>query len=434
MNHPEEIKGIRCHLSTDERYEIQMGLENHRSVRSIAKSMNRTPSTILREIQKHQTILPERGTNCLNKKNCSKHRVCGNELCKKYCKNCFQCKKYCSDYIRAYCDTLQKPPYLCNGCPRISHCNFERHIYKAAHADSEYKSMLVGRRDGFDLTLEQIESINAMVSPLIRQGLSPYHVKQTLGDALPVSESTLRRLIAKQELDVRNIDLIEQVKRKPRHHEHPQRNGHNPKCKEGHLYSDYLSYISENDVITVQMDCVEGKKEDKAVLLTLHFPAFHMQLAFILNEHTSKEVVATLDVIEEALGPELFKSIFEVILTDNGHEFLDIEGMECSIRGGKRTTIFFCEPNRSDEKGSCENNHRLIRRIIPKGTSLECFLQPDISLMMNHINSYKRRSLFNSSPYKMAKSVLPEDFFSLLGLEEIPEDKVILKPSLLQKR
>lgn len=433
MNHPEENKGIRCHLSTDERYDIQTLLNSHQSIRSIARSLNRSSSTILREIQRHKTIIPEYGTNCSNKRFCYKRHVCGSVKCKKYCKNCPRCKKHCSEYIKITCDKIKKTPYLCNGCLNRQNCNLEKHIYKASEADEAYRAMLVDRREGFDLTLEQIESINTMASPLIMQGLSPYHIKQTLGKSLTISESTLRRLIAKQELDARNIDLIEQVKRKPRHHKYPHPKGQNPKYKEGHLYSDYLSYISENDVITVQMDCVEGKREDSAVLLTLHFPSFHMQLAFILNEHSSKEVITTLDIIEEALGPDLFKSVFEVILTDNGHEFMDIKSMERSIYGGKRTTIFFCEPNRSDEKGSCENNHRMIRHIIPKGTSLERFTQPDISLMMNHINSYARKSLFGSTPYKIAKSVLPEDFFFLLGLEEIPMEQVLLKPSLLKK-
>lgn len=433
MSHSEENKGMRCHLSTDERYDIQTLLNSHQSIRSIARLLNRSPSTILREISRHTTIIPEYGTNCENKRNCSKKHVCGSSKCNRACKNCHRCKNHCTEYIKTICDRIQKPPYLCNGCHNRHNCNLEQHLYKAGEANEEYRTMLVSRREGFDLTLGEIELINTLASPLIMQGLSPYHVKQTLGDSLTISESTLRRLIAKQELDARNIDLIEQVKRKPRHHKHPHPKVQNPKFKEGHLYSDYLSYIAENDVITVQMDCVEGKKEDNAALLTLHFPSFHMQLAFILDEHSSKEVVTTLDIIEEAIGAELFKSVFEVILTDNGHEFMDIKNMERSIYGGQRTMIFFCEPNRSDEKGSCENNHRMIRHIIPKGTSLERFTQSDISLMMNHINSYARRSLFGSTPYRIAKSVLPEDFFSLLGLEEIPMEQVLLKPSLLKR-
>ncbi len=125
--------------------------------------------------------------------------------------------------------------------------------------------------------------------------------------------------------------------------------------------------------------------------------------------------------------------MFPLILTDNGHEFADIDGMERSISGGKRTMIFFCEPNRSDEKSSCENNHKYIRYVIPKGTSLEPFMQQDISLMMNHVNSFRRRSIGGKCPYELAQIFLPEDFFLLLGLTQIPDDEVNLTPSLLTK-
>ena len=68
------------------------------------------------------------------------------------------------------------------------------------------------------------------------------------------------------------------------------------------------------------------------------------------------------------------------------------------------------------------------------GTSLEPYMQEDINLMMNHINSYKRKALFGKSSLDLAKTVLPEDFFTLLGIEEIPPEKIILKPSLLDKK
>ena len=76
----------------------------------------------------------------------------------------------------------------------------------------------------------------------------------------------------------------------------------------------------------------------------------------------------------------------------------------------------------------------MIRYIIPKGSSLEPYVQEDINLMMNHINSYKRKALFGKSALDLAKTVLPEDFFTALGIEEIPPDKIILRPSLLHKR
>ena len=53
--------------------------------------------------------------------------------------------------------------------------------------------------------------------------------------------------------------------------------------------------------------------------------------------------------------------------------------------------------------------------------------------MMNHINSYKRKALFGKSAYELAKDSLPEDFFLLLGLEEIPPEEIILSPKLFRQ-
>lgn len=123
------------------------------------------------------------------------------------------------------------------------------------------------------------------------------------------------------------------------------------------------------------------------------------------------------------------------------NEDTDIEGMErsCTISGEKRTMVFFCEPNRSDQKGSCEVNHRLLRRIIPKKTSykdsrnmsIHGLKQYHLTLVTNHINSYARPDMNYIRPYDTAWQSLPEEFFDSLGLETIPIQEVILKPSLI---
>ena len=104
----------------------------------------------------------------------------------------------------------------------------------------------------------------------------------------------------------------------------------------------------------------------------------------------------------------------------------------CLKNGKLRTKIFFCEPNRSDEKGHCERNHRELRKIIPKGTSLEGFSQLDMNLVTNHVNSYVRASLGGICPYDLAIEEYDDDFFMLLGLEKISMKDVVLKPNLLK--
>ena len=239
-------------------------------------------------------------------------------------------------------------------------------------------------------------------------------------------------MIGSCELDARNIDLRSTVNRRIRNkHEHNDYRMLDV-IKEEHKYADYLKFIEENDVSVVEMDCVEGKQTDEAAILTLHFTQIHFQLGMMLNKHTSADVVDALDKIEMIIGTDMFRECFPLILTDNGHEFADIDGMERSINGGKRTMIFFCEPNRSDEKGACENNHKYMRYVIPKGTTIEPLDQSAVNLMMDHVNSFCRRSLMGKCPFDMAENILPRDFFALLGLEKIPPEDVNLTPDLLK--
>ena len=421
------------HLTPDDRVRIEALLKENCSLRYIADRLDKSPSTISREIAKHASLHTPSCCDCIYSPDCSLCHVCGSSSCRKKCKACHKAKLHCTDYVKSQCGSLlDSPLHLCNPCRKQRYCHFEKRLYDAKTAEREYRSSLVSSRDGFDLTAGEFKKINDIVSPLARKGQSIYHIVQTNRDALPVSESTIRRLIRRSELDIRLIDLPEAVKRRPRKKARTQSGP--PVSKEGHLYKDYIAYKHYNDVPTVQMDCVEGIQGDHAVILTLHFVMFHMQLVFILDGHTSDAVVGMLDRIEEALGKELFASCFPVILTDNGHEFADLEGMERSIYGGQRTCVFFCDPNRSDQKAECENNHKLLRDIVPKGTSMEPFMQADMTLAANHINSYVRKSLFGKCPYDLAMAALPEDFFLLLGLERIPADEVVMRPELLKRQ
>ena len=422
------------HLTHEQRVLIEDRLNHKISIRKISKELGKAPSTILREINKHSTFIPSRENDCKHRRGCNITHICNDKGCNN---KCYTCRKRCTNYCKLYeklnCPKLEQPPYVCNSCKRITaFCINDKKVYYGSEAHKKYKKSLIDTRSGFDISEQQLDTINTLASPLIINGLSPYHIKQTYKDEIKVSEATLRRMIDRNVLDAKNIDLRDKVKRKPRKHHEIQSLSTQ---KVGHFYGDYLKYIEENEVCVTEMDCVEGKTGDNAVLLTLTLPSLSFQLAFIMDYQNTSCVVETLDKLEITLGSDLFAQVFPLILTDNGTEFSDIKGMETScITGEQRTKVFFCEPNRSDEKGSCENHHKMIRYVIPKGRSLEPYMQSDISLMMNHINSYKRKALYGKSALDLARAILPTDFFTLLGIEDIPPQKIVLRPSLLVQR
>lgn len=421
------------HLTYEDRLCIEEMLNEHRSIREIARVLNKSPSTIQREIKNHIKSSTTKDNDCIFSRDCTERHVCGRKDCKRLCKYCKQCKSKCPNYTKKCCQIKIDNHNLCNGCSHRKYmCSYDRKEYVAKLSHRQYRQTLTDSRSGFDLTAGELIKINDIVSPRVKQGQSIYHILQSSDVALGISASTLYRLIDMSELDARNIDLRNRVKiakRKPRR----MKDETLAKLKVGHLYSDYLEYCQHNDFMLVEMDCVEGSRDSQCVLLTLHFPLLHFQLAFILAEHTSEAVVGVFDMLETMLGTDLFNSVFQVILTDNGHEFMNVEGMEQSVlEARKRTTVFYCEPNRSDQKGACENNHKHIRYVIPKGTNFDNLNQFHINKMMNHINSYRRKSLCGKSPYDIAKTMLPNDFFELLGIEHIEDKDIILDPSLFK--
>ena len=425
------------HLTLDERIAIYTMLCEFKSVRHIAKELNKSPSTISREIKSNLIEVKATVNKCDKRVHCRVRKLCDAPECKiTYCRACKKCNELCKSFTPIVCSRQQRSTLsLCNGCLKWNNCHLDKRKYDAKKAQENYEQTKIKAREGFDLNYEEIITINDLVSPYICKGLSIYAIKSKLGDNLPISESTLRRMIDKSELDARNINLRTTVKMKPR-----RKNIHRMKpeilsrIKQGHLYEDYLSYRENNEFIECQMDCVEGLKDENETLLTLHLPAFHFQFAFLMEEHTSSCVVEMLDLLEFTIGKDLYNLLFSVILTDNGHEFLDIKGMESSIEGDfNRGRIFFCHPNRSDEKGACENNHKYIRYILPKPSSFKNLSQPDVNLMMSNINSYPRKSLGGLTPYEMLTRIVSPELLAEIGIVFIPFEKLNLTPSLLKK-
>ena len=151
------------------------------------------------------------------------------------------------------------------------------------------------------------------------------------------------------------------------------------------------------------MDTVEGVKGGK-VLLTFLFRASRLMLAFILSEKTQKEVFRIFNMLEYGLGTELFEKTFPIILTDNGTEFGNPLSLEFNNEGVGRTRIFYCNARASYQKGMLEKNHEFIRYVLPKGSSFDNLVQPNIDKMINHINSLARESLNWNAPIDVAKS------------------------------
>ena len=177
------------------------------------------------------------------------------------------------------------------------------------------------------------------------------------------------------------------------------------------------------------MDTVIGKQGGKC-LLTIHFVNTSFMLAFLREHNDAQSVIDIFNNLQKELTIDKFKELFPLILTDNGSEFSNPTEIEFDMKTGKlRTQIFYCHPSSPFEKGSCEVNHELLRRILPKGISFNNLNQEDINLIMSHINSYKRKKLNNESPYSIFSKLYGEDTINKLGIIEIEPNEVSLSRS-----
>ena len=166
--------------------------------------------------------------------------------------------------------------------------------------------------------------------------------------------------------------------------------------------------------------------------MTIHFTVPKLQLAFKRTANDAQSVNNIFERLYLELRPDVFMDVFPILLADNGSEFSDPEAIEFDTQGNRRTHLFYCDASAPYQKGACENNHELIRRIIPKGKDIGLFSDEQIRLMMSHINSYGRSDLGNKSPFEMFSFLYGNEILSKLGLTEIPRDEITLRPSLLK--
>lgn len=427
----------KIHLTDSDRLQIEILLKQHCSLNKIADQIGKNKTTISREIKK-RALDSEKfaahypANRCVKRRECQCVQLCDDKPnCTRRCATCGRCNKVCLTYEEEVCDKLVYPPYVCNGCAEEQRCVLKKRYYLHKHAHEAYREMLIESRQGANITEGELLELDAFISPLIKKGQSVSHIFVNNPDRLNISESSAYRYIAGGLLKANNLDMPRVVRFKPRKAkpvEHKVDSG----CRIGRNYLDYTKFIEESGGAIVEMDTVKGGVSGK-VLLTLMFKSCDFMLAFLRDRNTSQTVIDRFNILYELLGAKCFRSLFQVILTDNGSEFSNPKALEFDMAGNRRTSIFYCDPNASYQKPNVELNHEFIRKILPKGVSMNGLTQDDINLMMSHINSYSRGKLNDNPPIEMFNFLYGEGLAEKLGLIKIPPNEILLKPELLRK-
>lgn len=396
-----------CHLSYEDRKNIEDGLNENKSINQISKEINRSHSSILREIDRN----------------------------KKYSKpSAWNNYKINHPDLDLSCERLKHSPYVCNGCKSRSGCRKVRWTYYAREADNSYKEVKSEARKGINLTAEEIYKINSILTPLIKKGQTINHLYINHPDILDFSKPSFYNYVNNGVFEFSPLDFPRIVKYKKRKNSKNRRTRKEREILINRKYDDFQKFISNHpDFNIVEMDTVEGLKDENDCFLTLLWRKTKFMLIFKLESQTSEEVSRIFNILQTLIPYDDYKRLFEVILTDNGHEFFDVLNIECMHSTGEQVTkLFFCDPHMSCQKGMIEKNHEFIRYILPKGSSFKNITQEDCDLFMNNINSLCRDSLNGKSPYEAMLFLCDEYVLKSLNCYYIKPDEVILNDSLLK--
>ena len=194
-------------------------------------------------------------------------------------------------------------------------------------------------------------------------------------------------------MKARNIDLLEKLSRKPNNNEPKSRRNKRilgesieKRPKEVDIREEFGHW---------EIDTVLGlKKASDPVLLTLVERKTRFEWMLKIAAKTEEAVDKALSGIF-ANDSSLKKKIFKSFTADNGSEFAGLSGLIESLK------VYFCHPYASHERGSSENQHKLIRRFIPKGTPIEKVSDNKIKRIIQWINDYPRRILGYDTAYNV---------------------------------
>ena len=393
------------HLTLEDRIEIEKCLGHGMTFKAIAARISKDQTTVSKEVKKHLTFTP--------------------------CKVIHRDKNG-AEIPAPVCPKLLKTPFVCNPCEKKRYsCPYQKQKYVAKAAQQEYEGLLVSAREGLPMTEGSFWRADKIIADGIQSGQHLYHILQS--NDIEMSKSAVYRNLHKGYLSSSKIDFPRVVKFKP-HRQKPTE--YIPKSlKIGRTYSDFLSFIEENDFSSwVEMDTVIGRIGGK-VIMTFDFTLCNFMFGMLLENKTAAEAAEKVRSLKENMAVHniRFGDVIPLILTDNGGEFANVSAFMANLNGELETDLFFCDPMQSCQKPRVEKNHTLFRDIVPKGQSFDNFTQDTVNLIFSHVNGVKRKSLGGKSPYEIFAFTYGDNIAAALGINLIPPDLVVQSPRLLKR-
>ena len=392
------------HLTLDDRREIMECLDKGMTYKAIAQRIGKDPTTVSKEVKKHIQVTESKVQHI---------KPDGTEVEGKCC------------------PLLLRSPFVCNPCDkRRRQCAFQKQLYVAGKAHSEYESLLSEAREGIPLSKEEFWKADAVITKGIRKGQHLYHIMAT--HDVGFSKSTAYRHLHRGYLSACKIDFPRVVKFKARKQ---YRADSVPKAvRVDRTYDDFMAFVEDNGVKSwVEMDTLIGRLGGK-VIVTFDFTFCNFMFGLLLDNKSADEVASKVRALKLTLGTAeiRFGEVIPLLLTDNGGEFANVAAFIDDLDGEPESKLFFCDPYRACQKPKVEKNHTLFRDIVPKGSSFDNFTQDTVDLIFSHVNGVKRKVFNGRTPYEMFAFVYGYVIPTIFGIQEIPAAQVIQSPKLLK--
>lgn len=413
-------------LNKFEMGKIEAMLNECYNATQIAQALERDSSCIQKEINFFSIVVKtnKKCDICKKYDTCKKTGMCGNDMLVGHCSRCKGCKiavDICEEYEpKVECEKLRGRKKVCNGCSNYKQCRKAKLVYIA---EKSWKQHEKNKKNSIK-KMKEIDNIEYMdaLSEKIKHGISPEVALQTTENKTgeKISLPTLYLRIDRGLMKCKNIHLRNKLKRIPKEETKKEKRNNREKHRaNGRSYGDLSEEERRSKLDGFgEMDTVEGIKGSK-MLMTLINRKTSFLFGIPISSKKQENIKKELDKLELTMKDK-FKLILEKIITDNGCEFLDYEGIEKSVVAEeRRINLYYADPYASYEKGQIENQHRLIRYFYPKGVDFAKYKDEDILEKINRINNYPRKNLGWSTPYKEMEKIIGKELLNKLGFYEI---------------
>lgn len=204
--------------------------------------------------------------------------------------------------------------------------------------------------------------------------------------------TTLYGWIDKGIMKTKNMDLLEKLSRKPKDSSYRSRIN---KRVLGKSIEQRPAEIDDRQTFGHwEIDTVVGNKvKTYSVLLTLVERQTRFEIILKIKGKDKESVNQAISQLQRRAG-DTFSTVFKTITSDNGSEFAGLHDAP------KETLdVYFSHPYASWERGTSENQHKFIRRYIPKGKAISQYSETQCLRIQQWMNDYPRKILGYQTPH-----------------------------------